>query len=434
MKNIFQKNKLINIIIVFISHILLINCDYTCSIFTDCFNCTMCGEHEGRYCNCEWDNDIGLCQSVEMKYLDEWYKELLICKDNLDQTIFCSGQDTLYTKNDLDKNNSIKFQIQSQSSGRYGKRMLFCYYNYIDEDSNDYLINIEFSDSLTSKPQIAYGCHYKETGEDKIENINQNTEVNCLGCYKIFFVALLNREYTSSPFFFKITLNSKGSKFVTGFTIALIIILVITSIICCITRFYNNRSRRQLRVLLYQRARENMIRIEQEINNWNNNHSNYENNENIEETNKIKLDELFAKQMAEHLYKSEYNEYGGGCSICLDNFKKKSKVSITPCKHVFHYKCIKDWLYKNALNPKCPNCNKEVLVNDENDLNGKSDETKIIKIKKNTQNNMLNSHINFVGRNNINIANVSINSGIVHNNIIIREESSRSQRPQLGDY
>ena len=42
------------------------------------------------------------------------------------------------------------------------------------------------------------------------------------------------------------------------------------------------------------------------------------------------------------------------CTICIEEFKEgKSKVSFTPCQHVFHYKCLKDWLMKNVLNPKC---------------------------------------------------------------------------------
>ena len=71
-----------------------------------------------------------------------------------------------------------------------------------------------------------------------------------------------------------------------------------------------------------QRARENMLRIQQENDNMNNYN---ENSENIEEINKEKLDILFSKKMAEHYYKSEYNQYGGGCSICLENFKKNQK-------------------------------------------------------------------------------------------------------------
>ena len=83
----------------------------------------------------------------------------------------------------------------------------------------------------------------------------------------------------------------------------------------------------------------------------------------------MKANTLFDTKLVEHLYKEEYNQYGGGCSICLENFNKKSKVAITPCKHVFHYKCIREWAFKNILCPKCPNCNHEILKDKEDNNN-----------------------------------------------------------------
>ena len=74
--------------------------------------------------------------------------------------------------------------------------------------------------------------------------------------------------------------------------------------------------------------------------------------------------------MKKHIYQKEYNQYGGGCSICLNKFDEKSEVSITSCNHVFHYKCIHNWLYKNIKNPRCPNCNNKILK-DENYLDEK---------------------------------------------------------------
>ena len=434
MKNKIQNSNLINFFILFISNIFLINC-YVCSDFHDCFNCTMCGDQDIKYCSCEWDNYDDICYEKQSKKLAEWYNELTVCKNNRDQELFCSGEDTIYSKDDLDSDNSIKFQIKNKGSGKYGKRMLFCFYYYVDKESNDYLINVEFAKSLSIKPKLAYICHSVNETEEKIESIDSNKEITCTNVKKIFFMALLNREYTLSPFSIKLSLkNSETSSAIKNFIIVFAVLTFITSVGCFIFRFHYQKTRRKRRLIMFQRARENMTRIEQEINDMNNNNnSNSVDNENIEETNKQKLDELFSRQMAEHLYKSEYNEFGGGCSICLENFKKKSKVSITPCKHVFHYTCIKDWLYKNALNPKCPNCNKEVLVKDDN---GRTDETKIIKVKKNknNNNNNNNNNINFVGRNNINIRNITINSGIINNNTGMRENSSQSRRPQLGDY
>ena len=132
--------------------------------------------------------------------------------------------------------------------------------------------------------------------------------------------------------------------------------------------------------------------------------------------------------MAQHLYKKEYNEYGGGCSICLGEFKKKSKVSITSCKHVFHYKCIHDWLYKNIRNPKCPNCNNEILNEEENNNNNKENQTKIIKVKrKSGQMNNNNNNNNDINQHNTGDRGIVLNNG---SNI----DASQSQRPQLGEY
>jgi hypothetical protein len=94
---------------------------------------------------------------------------------------------------------------------------------------------------------------------------------------------------------------------------------------------------------------------------------------------------------------------------------------------VFHYKCISDWLYKNIRNPKCPNCNHEILNDDVDNNNvNKEKDTRIIKVKKkspqtnNNNNNFVNQQIT-AGRG------IQINSG---SNI----DASQSQRPQLGDY
>lgn len=432
------RRNILNIIILFISHNFLINCEQECSEFTDCFNCTICGNEYGDFCNCYWKSTGGLNLCVEDDYrpLSDWYTELLQCKNNHVQEKYCSGENTIYTKDDLNSDYSITFQIFSDDEGKYGKNNLFCYFNYIDETLNDYILSIEFSEPIENKPRVAYGCSFNENGQEKIQQIENSKEISCSGSYSIFFMTLLKDEYSSSPIFFKITLkNVTANKLVTVFSIAITLLLIIACLICCITRFYNNKARRQLRILMNQRAHENMMRIEQE-----NNNANYFNeNENLEENNRIKLDELFSSKMIEHTYKNEYNKYGGGCSICLEEFKKKSKVSKTPCNHVFHYKCIKDWLYKNAKNPKCPNCNKEVLSNDEVDINEKIDGTKIIKIKKkpqqNNNNNILNNNLNFARRNSNNVnPTININRQVNNYNIGGRGDFSQSQRQQLGDY
>lgn len=45
------------------------------------------------------------------------------------------------------------------------------------------------------------------------------------------------------------------------------------------------------------------------------------------------------------------------CIICLEVFEKDNDVLILPCLHMFHEKCIKEWLLINNL---CPICKCEV--------------------------------------------------------------------------
>ena len=45
------------------------------------------------------------------------------------------------------------------------------------------------------------------------------------------------------------------------------------------------------------------------------------------------------------------------CSICLEDFVEGEKISVLPCKHSFHYKCIVPWLgSKNSCCPICKDC------------------------------------------------------------------------------
>lgn len=45
------------------------------------------------------------------------------------------------------------------------------------------------------------------------------------------------------------------------------------------------------------------------------------------------------------------------CSICLEDFVEGEKISVLPCKHAFHYKCIVPWLgSKNSYCPICKDC------------------------------------------------------------------------------
>ena len=45
------------------------------------------------------------------------------------------------------------------------------------------------------------------------------------------------------------------------------------------------------------------------------------------------------------------------CSICLDNYNIGDKISILSCNHIFHTKCLNEWLKKKE---ECPLCRIEL--------------------------------------------------------------------------
>ena len=51
------------------------------------------------------------------------------------------------------------------------------------------------------------------------------------------------------------------------------------------------------------------------------------------------------------------------CSICLEDIKYDENLSIsqTPCAHIFHLKCAKNWIEKNET---CPICRFKLDMND----------------------------------------------------------------------
>ena len=54
----------------------------------------------------------------------------------------------------------------------------------------------------------------------------------------------------------------------------------------------------------------------------------------------------------DHTYKN--------CTICLEEFEIDSKVYELRCEHIYHTKCILDWINLKNDNAKCPNCNANI--------------------------------------------------------------------------
>ena len=56
---------------------------------------------------------------------------------------------------------------------------------------------------------------------------------------------------------------------------------------------------------------------------------------------------LQQSQNNKKIIKNKALKGGNICSICLEKIKLQSKISITNCHHIFHYKCLSNWLLRD---------------------------------------------------------------------------------------
>ena len=103
---------------------------------------------------------------------------------------------------------------------------------------------------------------------------------------------------------------------------------------------------------------------------------------------------MIQKLKKEKKYLKKYNvNETTACSICLEEFvENKSLVSITPCLHIFHYNCLKNWLFSENSNCQCPYCNYDLLSNKKPTQRHKKQETNNINEKQNKVENKNNEN------------------------------------------
>ena len=339
-----------NIVFIFLifSFTLLIKCDESdeCSNFTDCYKCSLCNDESKTPCKCEWTNKGCIYHDGKNSNKDEnWYSKTLVCQtfDRLNnvENIYCPNSLSRKTDSSLNKDNSIEYSIQPDSNGFYGKNMVICNFEFEQLSHKDILVTVEFSSEIFISPKV-----YIESTDSS--NIKTKTTID----------------------------KNKDIKFDKKYLILL-----------------KKKKKRKIQLENSSQIPSNMAII---MRNSNNNifiHNRKENN-NLGAINKQKLDELFNNKMNKHFYKEEYNQYGDVCTICLIKFDEKSEVSITPCKHVFHYKCIHNWLYKNIINPNCPNCKNEISKDEDEDNSEEKKEANMIRIRRRFKGSNSNNRFN----------------------------------------
>jgi len=141
------------------------------------------------------------------------------------------------------------------------------------------------------------------------------------------------------------------------------------------------------------------------------------NNNNNQSESNLKNDKLIKKQLyylinyqlKEELYQKE--DESEECSICLEKIIKNNKICLLPCKHIFHFNCIK-LFFLSKIDTHCPLCKCDILKL----LDGKDIDFDKITINFEKEKKMLQHYKNF---NKIEPIVININS----NNILTTNSS-----------
>ena len=359
-------------IIIIINIFEFINNQSLC-LYNDCFNCTVCGSEQ--ICNCEWSTISKSCKNENSikKLFDYNYNYFDSCYDENSvkiQRYYCGNY---YIK--LNDQNTADINLLDKN-GKYGAQNLYCDYIYdqiITSSSNiNYNILVKISPSIIDYIKIGLTITYNDNKIEQKEINEAEFEENYKNARKIKINIYFKQQLSFDPFSIKITKKELKNNYKIYIAMGIILLscIICGIIIYCISKKATQKARRRqemyLQILANQRRR-----IEEQYNRVSptssrDPSSSSESEISISEINTKKIEKLLNTILAPINYYKHLGEKEGNpctvCTICIEEFKiGKSKVSVTPCHHIFHFKCLSNWLNKNVLNPKCPNCNHNLL-------------------------------------------------------------------------
>ena len=356
--------------------------------FQDCFNCTTCGETEIYYedCPCRWNSNSNSCKNLGNKnQILIFYQAFATCTDSTSKLIqekYCGS-----TNINLDK--EFQFSLPEVYEA-YGTRSIFCEYKFRVSEDNDIYYNIKYKyDSSYSNDLSTVNLYLIINYLDSSSTSGslQGTEVNkdFFSVKEINLKLYFEHSFPSLPFSLTITKKKDNSKITLYITIS----VIITSCILCALSIYCLSKKISENARLRQRA---LFEIAMAHQNGQDNEDEEEEQKRIEIENKLKIKFALKNSLKPKKFQKQYGEKDGNtCTICIEDFKEnKSRVSITQCKHVFHYQCLSNWLVKNVMNPKCPNCNYNLIQ----DVKDSDIQTEVLSPEKINVNSVKISNIN----------------------------------------
>ena len=409
-----------------------------CHQYKDCFNCSVSSSSSiGDKNDCEWNPNNEACNIGNEKPVFNY---------NFFST--CYDEKSLKIQKEYCGNSNINFDEKIveinlvKKDGKYGKTNLYCEYRYeptSEEKNIFYKIKGMISSSFSYYMKVDLIIGNKDGNIDKIPLENFENEYDSLKSIKI--QVYCERALSSNPFMIKIERNEvkKNYKIFISVGIIVLVCIICGVIVYCFSRKAAENARRRQRLFLElanQRRRQTQTDLNGiPISPFRESSSSSESEISITEINTQKIEKMLKTTLAPIKYYTHLGDKDGNpssvCTICIEDFKDgKSNVSLTPCQHVFHFKCLSNWLMKNVINPKCPNCNHNLLEDMKTDClksQGLYDipEIPIVKRSVERRNNNADTRMNYYQHNNsINMEN-GLDTG--ENRFIDRNEINRDE-------
>ena len=398
-----------NILIPFIFFRGINSTNIQCSTYKDCFNCSVCGQEESPDCQCKWEENKSKCEyspvSINTGDWKNYYKSCVDYGSKQIQKSFCG--EFIKVKN--------KYVLEiPQKNGYYGLDNLYCTYIFTNQKTSSSIFDVNFQKNQEDI-YIDYIIYYTDSTYNYI-NLKNEESSSSFSKVKFFeFFVYLGDNFRQSPFKIEIEIKDYSKIIIIGTILIISIFCIVCGIsIYCFSKRLINETRSANNhpngaIIIRPNGGDNYIIEEQQFK-------------------KKKIEEFLndPQLLGSKICKKEYEKYGNNCTICLEEFKiDKDQVSVTPCHHVFHYKCLSNYMKKSITNTHCPNCNGDLLV---------ERKTKTIQIERKNNNNLpitsirnnnnRNHRRNNTGNTNEN-NNVSLPSGRQLND---RENRTRNER------
>ena len=355
-----------------------------CDITQSCSSCEKCWNNNKNYCSCSFFNafcfnNTKIGYSYNSSFLFKYDYNECISSINLDN--ICGNTNYF---SDLNYKSFVNF-FSFNNPEYLNNNNILCHYTFTNDNEKkkeDLILEIEVNVmNQKNMNNIDNGKHLMLIFVQEFDSLTKNLyEINLnefekkkytikIANYKyisIYLSLIKNSDYIEDNGMISMYLgakkdnsNSEKMKKYKYSIIAICIIFIICAASCFILYFVKYKRNRELIRLRAITMANNLNEIVDP------------------EEKKHKLEKLFQTKLKRKNYLKKYNiNETTACSICLEEFvENTSLVSITPCLHIFHYKCLKNWLFSENSNCQCPYCNYDLLSNKKPTQRHKNQET-----------------------------------------------------------